>query len=198
MNNDELKHLLKSGAVPQRDENYWEEFPKTVTREMRRGGDATIANPAARQTWFSPAFIVGLATACIICAFGIKFWKGKESSPPVDQLASVQKYFREIEAMFPNQLQAIVFDESGPHLVLSENRDVPKSAPLFLKISDGNNSRRIVTFSGQQIAIKGQLYEVLSDKDGNILLVGENSVWTSNDAHPRTPYRVQATTLETL
>ena len=34
-------------------------------------------------------------------------------------------------------------------LVLSEQADVPVSAPLFLKVCDGKNCQRIITFSGQ-------------------------------------------------
>ena len=70
--------------------------------------------------------------------------------------------------MFPHQVRAIVQDESGLKLVLSDSGDVPVSPPLYVRISDGGHSSSFVTFSGQEIQAAGQSITVLADARGGI------------------------------
>jgi hypothetical protein len=80
--------------------------------------------------------------------------------------------------MFPNRVRAIVQDERGINLVLSENADVPVSPPLYVRISDGKHSSSFVTFSGQEIQIAGQKVTVLADTHGGVILAGQHFMWS--------------------
>jgi hypothetical protein len=103
-----------------------------------------------------------------------------------------QKYFHEIEGLFPNQLQAIVLDQTGARLVLSPAADVPRSPPLYLRICGPDGCQRFVTFSGQQIRVNGEACEVLVDRRGRVLLVGRDTVWSGSDPSGKTgPYRIE-------
>ena len=118
---------------------------------------------------------------CILAAFAIGHWRGrmeKETFPANDSLANI-KLFRETLAMFPNQVRAIVEDEHGINLVLSDTGDVPVSPPLYVRVSDGKHSSSFVTFSGQEIQIAGQKLTVLSDARGGIILTGNQFVWSN-------------------
>src|SRR5207249_100511 len=97
---------------------------------------------AARLAW-----AVGLASACII--LGLLIASRKENVNAATQLSSMQKYYREVAALFPNQIQAVVLDEHGPHLILAEAANVPNSTPIFLTICQARHCQKFITFSGQ-------------------------------------------------
>ena len=129
-------------------------FPRRVAARLKRDDP-----PPAPRGDFSPhlAWAFGLA-ACAVIAFAIGHWRGrmeKETFPANDQLASI-KLIRETLAMFPHQVRAIVEDEHGLNLVLSDTDDVPVSPPLYVRISDGKHCSSFVTFSGQEIQVAGQ------------------------------------------
>ena len=124
-------------------------------------------------------------------------WKGHRSPGKDPQLAEARKYFHELEVLFPNQLQAIVFDQQGTHLVLAPEPNLPASPPLYLKICGPKGCQRFVTFSGQQIRVNGDVCDVLVDHQGKVLLVGQETLWSDAKASvKRGPYRIEARALE--
>lgn len=146
-----------------------------------------------------PAFALGVAAACLALGFVFGLWRAQRSPGSDPQFAEARKYFQEIQALFPHQLQAIVFDQQGAHLVLARKADVPASPPLYLKICGPGGCQRFVTFSGQEIRINGEVCEVLSDHEGNVLVVGRQSLWASTPTGARSgQYQVEARVLESL
>jgi hypothetical protein len=144
-----------------------------------------------------PVLGLGLAAACVVVAFVFGFWRGRESAAPEDRLAHARKYLHEVEALFPNQVQAIVFDKEGTHLVLADRPDVPASPALYLKICAPSECRQFITFSGQQIKVNGEACDVLLSHGGEVLLVGRRMVWSSSDPLGKhSGYRIEAKTLE--
>jgi hypothetical protein len=85
-------------------------------------------------------------------------------------------------AMFPNRVRAIVQDERGLNLVLSERADVPVSPPLFIQVTEGGRRSSFLTFSGQEIQIAGQTVTVLSDSQGQVMLVGDRFFWSRDES----------------
>jgi hypothetical protein len=176
MNNPELDSILKKARTPELPGEFWAEFPQQVPRGLNR---ARTENLQPRRNWF-PRLAWGFATAiCILAAFAIGHWRGQtETKASTDVLANA-KVVGETLAMFPNQLRAIVQDERGLNLVLSENQDVPVSTPIYVRICDGKHCSSLVTFSGQEIQVAGQKITVLSDASGGIILEGNKFVWSS-------------------
>jgi hypothetical protein len=68
MNDSELEAMLRTSRTPERDEDYWREFPETV---MRRLPQQREAGPA-REPWLA-AFAWGsaVACACVLIGFAI-------------------------------------------------------------------------------------------------------------------------------
>jgi hypothetical protein len=178
MNKNELESILKRARLPAIAEESLEEFPRRVADGLKRHDPAP--RPARN---FSPhlAWAFGLA-ACAVIAFAAGHWRGRMEAgaiPATDSLASA-KLIREMMAMFPNQIRAIVQDDGGEvKLVLSDTGDVPASPPLYVRITDGKHSSYFVTFSGQEIQVDGQAITVLSDARGGIILAGAQFVWSS-------------------
>jgi len=203
MKNSELERILKSARVPEESGEYWENFRKRVTAEVRRreqasGGVRGVRPGWGRLEWIPaslriPVIGFGMAAACVVLTVGLG--QVRRSQLRASQLAEAQKCFREIQALFPNQLQAIVFGERGEQLVLAERPDVPVSPPLYLKICGPNGCERVVTFSGQRIRFNGEDFEVLSSRRGEVLLVGERGVWSSA-VRVGTRYRIEAQALQ--
>jgi hypothetical protein len=187
MNNDELDKILKSPRVPERAGDYWEKFPGRVMAKLHRHKQNAEAPQLARSVssfrfFRLPVFGAGLAVAFMLLGFGLGFWKGRKSiAPERAQLAEALKCYREAVDLFPNQIQSIVFDENGPHLVLAEQPNVPSSTPLYVKICGPAGCQRFVTFSGQQIHFNGDTFDVLVDRRGDVKVVGAQSVWSSSE-----------------
>ena len=83
--------------------------------------------------------------------------------------------------LFRSRVRAIVHDEHGMNLVLSDNPDVPVSTPIYVRICDGKQCTSLVTFSGQDVQIAGQTLTVLSEADGGIILEGKHFIWSNNE-----------------
>lgn len=209
MNNYDLEKKLKSARVPERTQEYWDDFPQQVTRLLRTAAPGSAGfQPASsarietrRQDGGAPrwqpklAWGFAVAFACLVIGFAIGHRYGK---PEADSFALLQneKMLREVLTMFPNRVRAIEQDAHGIRLVLSDDADVPTSTPLWIKICDGKNCRAVVTFSGQSFQVAKEKVEVLMDAQGRVLLVGNNFVWSSaepNRAADR--LRIQARSL---
>ena len=198
MKPDELDELLKSARVPDRSGEYWENFSRDVTSRIRRqdaSARGELCSPRGAR-WRVAAWGFGLAAVFFFLGLYLGFWRGRDSGVNSGQMAEVKKYYREIEALFPNQVRAIVFDQQGPHLLLSEQADVPKSPALFLKICGPKGCESLVTFSGQSIKVNGEQFEVLADAQGKVIVVGNNRVWAGGDNSG--PIRIQSNPLETV
>jgi hypothetical protein len=134
----------------------------------------------------------------MVCLVSLLLQPERKSPSAANANALVEKCYRETEALFPNQVQAIVFDEAGPRVVLAEKADVPKSPPLYLKICGPRGCQEIVTFSGQQVRVNGDVCDVLTDAAGNVMLAGDHMFWSSQSVGTKAGrYRIEARTMET-
>ena len=178
MNNTELEKLLRSASVHEPKPDFWEQLPKRVTAKIhwsqQRVAPKEPQYGRIRMAWAACALLMG-----VVVVLSLLFRRTDASRETFGSFAQVEKCYREIEAMFPNQVQAIIFDEAGSRIVLAEKADVPDSTPLYLKICGPRGCQQFVTFSGQQIRVNGEDWEVLTDAGGNVLLVGNQFVWSS-------------------
>jgi hypothetical protein len=211
MKDRELNEILKRAQVPEREADYWERFPGQVAAEIEhrrqhpRAGKSTDAGGSPGWTWAfafhslarKPALALGLAAFCLLVGFVLGSWKGQRPPGTDPQFAEARKYFHELEALFPNQLQAIVFDQQGTHLMLAPEPNLPSSPPLYLTVRGPQGCQRYVTFSGQQIPVNGDVCDVLVDRQGHVLVVGRETLWSDAKGAARSgPYQVEARALE--
>jgi hypothetical protein len=194
--------------VPEPPEEFWEEFPRRVSAEIRnreqmaggsaQGSPSHVASVPGWWPWlsvlrFKSVLAIGCAIACVALALFLGVRHGRLTLGRDTELAAAQKYFREIEGLFPHQVQAIVLDQGGAHLVLADQPTVATSTPLYVKICDADGCRRYVTFSGQKIRVNGDVFDVLVDRHGAVLVVGEQSVWSSSQPSATVGrYRIEA------
>ena len=180
-----LDNLLKTVRVPERSPGYWENFPKRVTAQLTAGARVS-ATMAWRHSW---AWGFAFATACLVLALGVSLWfKARRPAEP-----NYVRLYREVEAMFPNQVRAIVVESGAVELDLSERPDVPSSSPLRVDVCHNQQCRTYITFSGQRIRVNAESWDVLSDGVGHVLVVGRNVAWTSAEPNLRSgAYHIDA------
>lgn len=90
-----------------------------------------------------------------------------------------EKMLREVMAFFPGRVRAIIDDEEGIHLVLSDLQDIPPSQPIWIEIQGGGVRQAAVTFSGQILQIAGDRVKVFADSRGHLTLSGNRISWSS-------------------
>jgi hypothetical protein len=208
MDNHKLNQILKDLPRLERSADYWAQFPGKVMEEIRRRGihpgraaTATDQHPRPgfeaglwlRGLFQMPAVRLSCGALVLILVFALGFWRGRHTPLRDKEFVAAQRYFGEVESLFPNQVRSISFDPNGAQLSLSEKADVPISQPLFLRICGPSGCRSFVTFSGQSIQVLGHTFEVLADRQGAVIVVGDQRVWSS--AEPRETlgeYRVEA------
>jgi hypothetical protein len=154
------------------------------------------AQPAAGEGLFSlrrPWLGWGLAAAaCVLLTFGLGYWHDR---PALNDPLANRDVMRETLAMFPHRVRAIVEDDHGLNLILSDTADVPASTPLYIRVTDGLHNSSYLTFSGQEITLAGQRVTVLSDPRGGVILAGDHFVWSGTGRVSAGRLKIQARTL---
>lgn len=114
MNDFELKSKLKSVPVPERAEEYWENFPTQVRVNLRRAQPAT----ELPERWPPPfawkfgVSVVGFALALVVFNEPLK-----DASKAVFQQ---ERTFRQQIIAFHKNLQVMMTDEHGLHYLIAE------------------------------------------------------------------------------
>lgn len=201
MNDGELDRLLKSATEPGRPAEYWKDFPgKVASRLAGRPRSQSAEGPAgsSKAAWGWFAFGAGMATACFVLVFAFQGSRERTGGDfAAADLAVMRKYLQEVEALFPNQVQAVVFEKNGPRLVIADRAEVPTMMPVYVRVCTANGCQAFLTFSGQQIRLNGEMVDVLVNARGNVLLVGSKLSWTSGESNSRIgPMRIVARSLE--
>jgi hypothetical protein len=167
-----LNELLKKARTPERSAGYWENFPKRVTAQLLAGSQPRpVSSLTLPRLW---AYGLAGVSAVLILCLGL-WMRGRIATIQPDYT----KLYHEIESMFPNQVRAIVVENGGVKLDLSDKPDIPSSSPLRVDVCHAQQCRTYITFSGQRIIVNAESWDVLSDGVGHVLVVGPNVVWTS-------------------
>jgi hypothetical protein len=196
MNRSDLDKTLKSAQMPERAPDYWENFPGQVRRNLGRSPAPLRSQP---RLFPRIAWGVAIAAACLVIGLTIGHRMGRQEHASADTLLQNEKLLRETMAMFPNRIRAIVQDEKGMSLVLSDGEDVPASTPLYVSVCDGEHCSALVTFSGQEVELAGHKVTILSDAEGGVILIAEGLLWSSKGTHQMAgQLRIQAKQLRGL
>jgi len=216
VNDSDLNALLARARVPERTTAQWNDFATDTMRQLaasQRGGarhsDAARNATGSQATSSRLRFVTelfsraqwwaaGLAAVCLVAGALVGAWLARRPSAR-DEFAEARKLFSELNALFPNQVQAVVLEGSSPRLVLAERPLPNRGAPLFVRICGASGCQRVITFSGERVSVNGEACDVLVDAAGHVIISGERFVWTSSDASARAGnYRIDAAALAGL
>jgi hypothetical protein len=114
MNLADLEARLKSVRVPERSEEYWNDFPARVRGQLRRRAPAT----ESRVSWL-PQLAWGLGAGFVGLVIGLLVL-----SPPLERASHAifqkEQFVRQQLAMLPCHLRVLMADEHGLHYLVAE------------------------------------------------------------------------------
>lgn len=198
MSDHELDKVLRSAPLPGRPPEFWEQLPERITAKIHWQSHQPLVSQMETRRFDLLDWALGAGVVAAVCGVVLLLQPERKSLAEAGSFEVAEKCYRETEALFPHQVQAIVFDEAGPRVVLAEKADVPTSPPLYLRICGPRGCQEIVTFSGQQVRVNGDVCDVLTDAGGNVILAGEHMIWSSQSVRNKAGvYRIEARTMET-
>jgi hypothetical protein len=114
MNDFELDAKLKSVPLPERTEDYWEDFPAQVRMNLRRASMRPMAENSRlpRLVWAG-----GFALALIVGIWCAQFQPLKTASVAITKK---ENHVRRELAQFQSKLQVLMRDEHGMHYLIAE------------------------------------------------------------------------------
>jgi hypothetical protein len=107
MNDFELESKLKSVPVPERSEDYWENFPSQVRRQLRR----TTPEQVVRENRLPQfAWKMSVGFACLVLVLFVLDQPLKAASGAIFKN---ERIIRQQLAELPNHLRVFMADEHG-------------------------------------------------------------------------------------
>jgi len=114
MKDFDLDAKLKSVPLPERSEDYWENFPAQVRWQLRR----TAPQQEVRESWL-PRFTwgMGVGFACLVISLLVLGQPLKAASCAIFKN---ERIIRQHLAELPNHLRIFMADEHGLHYLVAD------------------------------------------------------------------------------
>jgi hypothetical protein len=188
MNDDLLKKRLAGLKVPAPDETARE---RALHRALVALKNAPVELPrTSRPFLWRWAAVAGACAAVAILAV----WQA--GRPVGDELAAWQRTLREVEMLFPGQVNAVIERDGAVDLELSEGTSGGTSQPVVVEFVRGASVLRVLSYSGRKVCVDlGEdraCFEPLITAEGRVILSGEDFLWTADHPVSRGGYRVEA------
>ena len=116
MNDFELESKLKGVPLPERSEDYWENFPARVRWRLRR----TAPKQEVSESWFPRfAWKMGVGFACLVIGLFVLNQPLKAASCAIFKN---ERIIRQQLAELPTHLRILMADEHGLHSLVAEKQ----------------------------------------------------------------------------
>jgi hypothetical protein len=173
----ELDDFLRQSPLPVRPPSHWDLFHARLNANLKN-----LHNTPASH--LPPRWIYATATAAIVATLSlVALFLPRQI--PVE--SGYLRLYEELTKLFPEQINAIVKDELGIHILLWDSPQPSlSSAPLFVRACKATGCKVFITFSGNRLPVNGDNWDFLTDRNGMVLVAGRTT------AH----YRIEAKPLE--
>ena len=200
MNDDPLKRSLEKLRVPAGDDLASERARHRAMTAFENRAVFAEQKPALWR-WFAAG---AAATACAL-ALLVGRWPRHDADSPArttsTDLADA-KLLAEMEALFPGQLDAVITSGGTISIRLAPERGAAASQRLAITLHRGANTVRVLGYSGRKVCLdldgRRECFEPLLNADGQVILAGENFVWSAENPSALDGYRVVAKALTAL
>jgi hypothetical protein len=119
-----------------------------------------------------------------------------------ENLAADREMIRQMEKLFPGQVDAIVEKDGKIDLAIAQTPEVGPDQPLLLVFRNGKETIRVLSYSGHQLWLslgrQRDCFEVLATPTGGVILENEKQAWLASDHPVVEGYRMQACALPAL
>ena len=114
------------------------------------------------------------------------------------QTDTSEKLLAQVSQLFPDRLNAVIERNGVAEIDLAETADPALIAdqPLVVKFMRGGEKIKVLSFSGRivQLEIDGKevTFETLVTADGQVIVSGDDFLWSHDNPNPLLGYRIQA------
>ena len=197
MNDDLLKRALEKLRVPAGDD--------TAAARARHRAMTAFENRAtfaerkpAPWRWLAAGAAAALA---LLAALRLHHDAVPPARTASTDLADA-KLLAEMEGLFPGQLDEVITSGGEVSIRLAPERGAVASQRLAITLRRGANTVRVLGYSGRKVCLdldgKPECFEPLLNADGQVILAGENFVWSAENPSALDGYRVAAKALTIL
>lgn len=117
-----------------------------------------------------------------------------------ENLANDREVLRQMEQLFPNQIDAVVQRNGKTDLALADSPGVGGAQPLVVVFQRGKESIRVLSYSGHRVCLdlggKTSCFDLLETPNGGVILEGTDRAWIASQHPVVQGYSVRAQTLE--
>ncbi len=183
MSETKFRNFLKRLTVPESDQQRREDARMEMKRNFRTYcGKLNLECPASER--FSFGFRITSLAGAFACLLLFALYFFKLSIPP-DSIALQIQYIREIDTLFQNELQAVVFSAEGKELKLASEPTLHHPYPVIVDLRRNKQTVRIVAIANGRLTVRlGQHdipLEIYVTGSGNVIVAGPDFLHEGNN-----------------
>lgn len=194
MNDQELKDRLNALKIPGCDERARDRALHRATVALANAeepkNEARLMGWTGRLLW-----TVGCAMAAAVIFVSLQA-PVPLIQPKAQELADDLKILKQMEALFPGQIDAVIQKSGAVNLELAAEQSLPSDQPILVRLISGKQSIQIMSYSGRKVCVELEgsrtCFEALLNNDGNVILNGRDFIWTPQLPVTVAGYRIEA------
>jgi hypothetical protein len=117
-----------------------------------------------------------------------------------EDVAGDRQILRQMEKLFPNQVDAVVVQNGKVDLSIAQDPVVGTDQPILLVFKRGEETIRVLSYSGHHVCLAlgntRNCFEILETPSGGVILEADNQVWLSSSHPVMAGYSVRAQVME--
>lgn len=211
MNDDDVQKQLRAFKAPEPSESAQTRARHRALIAFQQPGSNRERQPGIKNAiWNWRMAVGGAVIIAVVALFAPRFPAPLDltASPDfkvqqhraLESVGNDRQILRQMEQLFPNQINAVVERNGKVDLSIAESRVVGSDQPLLVIFKQGDNTIRVLSYSGHRVCLMlgkaRKCFEILATPTGNVILEGEDKVWLASE-HPEVfGYSVRAQTLE--
>jgi hypothetical protein len=195
MNDDDLRQRLHKLRVPEASESARARARHRALIAFQQGGSMRAEESAWKG--FVWRWRAAIALALVVGFLPFLFLKHRNTS---ENLANDRQILKQMEKLFPNQVNAVVERNGKVDLSIAQSPVVGADQPVLVVFKRGRESIRVLSYSGHRVCLmlgkKQNCFEILATPAGGVILEGEDKVWLASEHLEVAGYSVRAQSLE--
>ena len=191
MNDEDLQQRLATFVAPPATDVMRERARHRALMAFREGGAEAVEECRRGM------FVWTLAGAAALALVVTIFWP-RES--PFDRVPSGAGVLAQVEALFPGQLDAVIEHDGNVQLELAAAPRAASDQPVLVEFRRGGSTVRVLSYSGRRVCVdlggRRACFEAFLGERGNVIVAGEDFVWTTKNRTTAGEWKITAAALE--
>ena len=197
MNDESLKRALEKLALPSADDAARAIARHRAVTAFENRDTAPQRNPVP---WLRLATLAAAACIALALVFAARSRSGGGAvAAATSSDRADARLLAEMEALFPGQLDAVVATGNDIAVELAQEPGATASQRLAITLQRGASTVRVLGYSGRKVCLaldgRRECFEPLLTADGQVILAGDDFVWSEENPSPLAGYHIRARAL---